>query len=401
MKIALFHNLPSGGAKRVVFEHARLLSRQHRVDVYTLETANCDFCDESAFAGVFTTPFKPLPLFRSPLGRINQISRSLDILRLRAAMRSVAQRIDRQRYDVVLVYPCQFTVSPAILRFLKTPSVYYRHDVNRRLHDPIVPRPYPDRNRFQQLLDNIDPFPGLYNWLLDREDRRNSTFGDEYLANSCFARESIYRLYGRAPSVCYLGVDTDLFHPLNIGRKHQVISVGEILPKKGYDFVIRSLASIPASLRPPLVIVGNASIPQEKAYLEALARESGVEVQFHLQISDQEVVRLYNESLLTVYAPVLESFGMVPLESMACGTPVVGVAEGGVREQVIHQVNGLLIGRDEGQFGQAVLTLLEDPGLARSMGERGREYVTEQWNWDRAGSLLVHYLEMAIARSLT
>lgn len=397
MKIALFHNLPSGGAKRIVFEHVRLLSQQHRVDVYTLETANRDFCDESTIADVFSTPFKPLPLFRSPLGRMNQISRSLDILRLRRAMRSVARQINQKGYDVVLVHPCQFTVSPAILRFLDTPAVYYRHDVNRRLHDPILPRPYPYRNRFQRVLDKIDPFPRLFDWLLDGEDRRNSAFCDGYLTNSYFTRESIYRLYGRAPEVCYHGVDVDLFRPLDLECRRQVVSVGAILPKKGYDFVIRSLAAIPVGLRPPLVIVGNASIPQEKAYLEALAGELGVEVHFHLQISDQEVVRLYNESQLTVYAPVLESFGMIPLESMACGTPVVGIAEGGVREQIIHQVNGLLVERVAQQFGQAILKLLEDTDLARAMGQRGREYVTDQWSWERAGSRLIHYLELAAA----
>ena len=62
-------------------------------------------------------------------------------------------------------------------------------------------------------------------------------------------------------------------------------------------------------------------------------------------ISDEELVLLYNKAKMVVYAPYCEPFGLVPLESMSCGTPVVGVGDGGVKETVINGKTGILTGR--------------------------------------------------------
>jgi glycosyltransferase involved in cell wall biosynthesis len=394
MKIAIFHNLPSGGAKRIVFEQVKHLSRSHEVDLYSLKSADHKFCEPSDLArNVYIFDFEPLPLFGSPLGRLNQAMRILDIFRLRRIERAIAAEINRQGYDVALVHPCQFTVSPAILHFLTIPTVYYSQDVNRFLHDPQVYRPYLRRNRFHQLLDQSDPLVKLYYILLDREHRANLRAADRVLTNSYFTRESLYRVYGVAPFVSYHGIDVGLFRPLNLDRKRQVLSVGAICPKKGYEFIIESLGLIPEQRRPTFIVVGNAQIPEERRYLEQLAIERGVQLHFQTLVADDELLRLYNESIVTVYTPVMESFGLVPLESMACETPVAGVREGGVRETVIHGVTGLLSDRDPGKFAEAVTTMTEDQALARRLGQQGREYVIQQWTWDQAINTLNAHLE--------
>ena len=81
---------------------------------------------------------------------------------------------------------------------------------------------------------------------------------------------------------------------------------------------------------------------------------------FRVGIPDEGLVQLYNRAMLTVYAPIMEPFGFVPLESMACGTPVVGIREAGVRETVRHAETGFLVDRDPEQFAAAVLALLDD-----------------------------------------
>lgn len=400
MRIAVFHNLPSGGAKRAVYDQVTRLAYHHDVTVYTLGTSDREFCDESKTVKVLSTPFHPLPLLRRPFGRLNQVMRSIDILRLRATQRDLARRIDGEGYDVALVHPCQFTFSPILLQFLATPTVYYSQDVNRHLYDPATVRPYPRRSRVQRALDRIDPLPGMYHSLLDREDRRGRKSCDVHLTNSYFTRESAYRIYGRAPSVCYLGIDAARFRPLGLERKPQVVSVGAVSPRKGFDLVIQGLGTIPNDQRPSLVIVGNASLDEERAYLESLAHGVGVRVRFQTLISDEALVQLYNESMATVYTPVMESFGLVPLESMACGTPVVGIAEGGVRETVVHGINGLLVDRNPDQLGEAIQTLMRDPSLAQRLGQQGREVVVDRWNWDKAIDNLTHYLERAASREV-
>jgi glycosyltransferase involved in cell wall biosynthesis len=392
MRIAVFYNLPSGGAKRTIYEQVKRLCERHHIEVYTLESANQSFCDIASIAQVFITPFRPLPLFAKPFRRLNQVIRCLDIIRLRRIEQRMAKRIDDNGYDVVLVHPCEFTISPAILQMLKTPSVYYSHDVWRDQYDPEIPRPYFNRKSWQKVLDHIDPLPGVYNRMVDLEDRRGRLACMVLLTNSYFTRECMYRIYGRAPEVSYNGVDIKSFRPLNLDRRYQVISVGAISPNKGFDFIINSLATISENKRPPLLIVSNSSLLDEKEYLENLAITQNVHVQFLNLITDDELCRQYNRAAITVYAPVMESFGLVPLESMACGTPVVGVAEGGVRETILHNTTGILTSRDPVEFGQAVNTLLNNPSLSQKYGVQSRDYVVKQWDWEQAIVTLENHL---------
>ena len=162
------------------------------------------------------------------------------------------------------------------------------------------------------------------------------------------------------------------------------MSVGAVTPIKGFDFLIRSLALIPQPKRPPLLIIGNSVNRSESEYLKYLARQNDVNMKVQSLVCDSELVELYNRARATLYAPILEPFGFVPLESMACGTPVVGVAEGGVRETIRHGETGLLLDRDPRQFADAVVQMLTDRAMAEALGRRGPEYVRQHWSWDRS-----------------
>jgi glycosyltransferase involved in cell wall biosynthesis len=383
MRIALFQNLPSGGAKRTVYEQVKRLAQRHQIDLFSLSSANQVFADIKEYVQrAVILPFTPGHLFRSPLGRLNQGVRIVDLLRLRRVMRSLAERINLADYDVALVHPCMFTFSPTILRYLLVPSLYYRQDPVRWLQDPIIPRPYHRNSPIRQRLDQIDPLCQGYFRLLIHEDVTSMRAATRVVTSSYFMRESLYRLYGVAPFVCYHGVDVQLFHPLGLARQDFVMSVGAISPKKGYDFLIRSLAHIPAASCPRLILVGNVTLEDEQQYLMQLAAQLDIEVDFR--------------HLISVFAPVLEPFGLVPLESMACGTPVVGIREGGVRETVVHGVTGLLANRDPKRFASAIMSLLEDRQLAERLGHQARNYVMETWDWDRAiDNLETHLQEVA------
>jgi glycosyltransferase involved in cell wall biosynthesis len=220
--------------------------------------------------------------------------------------------------------------------------------------------------------------------VLKARDRRNIRAAREVLVNSEFTRAAVRRIYGLEASVSRLGVDTDLFHPLPSERGAALISVGSLTPLKGFDFLIRALGMLPDGVRPPLRIVCNFQNPPERAYLEQLARDHTVQLTIQVGVADEELVEAYNQASFTVYAPIGEPFGLVPLESMACATPVVAVREGGVPETVVHGLVGLLADREEGQFSDAVQELLSDPEQAREYGRNARAHVVREWSWDRA-----------------
>ncbi len=392
LRIAIYHNLPSGGGKRALFEMARRLAARHEIDVYTLSTAERALWSLRPFSRRYVVfPFRPLPLAHRPFGRLNQGIRTLDLLRLRALEQRIARQIDGEGYDIAFVHNCQYGQSPGLLGFLRTPSAYYCQEPPRWVYEPDVPRPYTTFSTFQRLGNWVDPFPHIYRRALIHFDRRNVSAAGLVLVNSAYSRESLYRAYGIFAQVCYLGVDTERFRPLSLPRGDFVLSVGALTPRKGFDFLLHSLALTSRDRRPRLMIVSNFSDGNEHAYLQSLGERLGVTVEFHIRIDDDALVRLYNQALLTVYSPIMEPFGFVPIESMACGTAVVGVREGGLRESVVDGETGLLTDRDPECFAQAVEALLDDPARREHLGQRGRLHVEKHWQWARSVDDLERY----------
>lgn len=385
MNIAIYHNLPSGGGKRALVEMTRRLAERHKITVYTLSTAEHDFCDVRPYcARHVVTPFGPLPLARRPFGRLNQGIRSLDLLRLEGVQRRIAAQIDLGGFDVVLVHNCQVSQSPRLLIFLETPSVYYGQEPPRLLYEPRIPRVYSQHSQAQRIGNMFDPFPSLYRRTLRRMDVENVRAANTVLVNSHYSRETFYHIYGIFAQVGRLGVDAERFRPVPLTREHRVLSVGALTPNKGFDLVIRGLGLLELTQRPALTIISNHVSAPEHGYLRALAGDLGVTVDFCAGVSDDTLVEAYNRALLTAYAPVMEPFGFVPLESMACGTPVVGVNEAGVRETVRHGETGLLVDRNPAAFAEAIGGLLRDPQQREAMGRQARSSVVATWSWDRA-----------------
>jgi glycosyltransferase involved in cell wall biosynthesis len=267
---------------------------------------------------------------------------------------------------------------------MRTPSLLYVHEPMRWAYEPEVERPSQQKSDWRRLADRIDPMNQLYRRAAIRADRENLTAATEIQANSAFTAANVAKIYGRDAEVCYPGVDTELFRPLpERVRAPWVLSVGEIRPNKGFDFLIEALARIPSAERPPLRLVGNAVRGEEVDFVKRLARDRGVELQIETSVDVQTLVRRYNEAAMVVYAPIREPLGLVPLEAMACETPVVGVAEGGVKETVADGATGLLTDRDPQRFASAVQELLRDSALRDRLGREGRRRTLEEWSWDR------------------
>jgi glycosyltransferase involved in cell wall biosynthesis len=142
-----------------------------------------------------------------------------------------------------------------------------------------------------------------------------------------------------------------------------------------------------------LVIVGNSSDEGWVNYLKKLADENAVDLTIQTMITDEDLVRLYNKAKAVVYSPYLEPFGYVPLEAMACGTPVVGVKEGGIKETVLHKKTGLLTQRDQKDFARAIELLFDDEVLWNNLSQTGVRYIDCFWTLEHAGKRLINNIE--------
>jgi glycosyltransferase involved in cell wall biosynthesis len=81
-----------------------------------------------------------------------------------------------------------------------------------------------------------------------------------------------------------------------------------------------------------------------------------------------------------IYSSNLEPFGFAPLEANACGTPVIAVAEGGIRETIIHGKNGFLVHQNPQEIAEYILQLIENQELRKNIADFAKENVTENWS---------------------
>ncbi|GAI75541.1 unnamed protein product, partial [marine sediment metagenome] len=304
--------------------------------------------------------------------RLNQLQRWRDLGEMSVISHQIADEIDAEGYDIVFANTCTFTSIPSLLQFLRTPSVFYLHEPFGRTYVRQVERPYRKSNRIRKLLDGIDPLIWLYNRRLDTIQYKSVWNTKTLLANSLFTQKQMKIAFNVETSVSHYGVDTDGFYPMpNVSKKNYLLSVGELTPRKGFDFLVESLAQLPPAQRLELRLACNWVDCFERDYVQNLASQRGVELKILTNLNTKELCLQYNQAQLCIYSPVLEPFGLVPLESMACGTPVVGVREGGVRETVVDGHTGLLTSRDPAEFAAAIVRLLDNPSLAAQMGRQG------------------------------
>jgi glycosyltransferase involved in cell wall biosynthesis len=185
--------------------------------------------------------------------------------------------------------------------------------------------------------DRLGPASALARPLLARLarwDRRTAGRVDRYVAISHYVAGRIARYYNRESDVVYPPVDTEFYQPDGRVPDGYLLIVSALVPYKRIDLAIDAarLAGL------PLRIVGDGP---ERARLES--RAAGAPVTFLGYQTDEEIRELYRGALATVL-PGEEDFGIVPVESQACGRPVVALGRGGARETVRDGVTGVLVG---------------------------------------------------------
>jgi glycosyltransferase involved in cell wall biosynthesis len=392
VRIALFHNLPSGGAKRHTLEQVKELARRgHEVFEFTLSTADQSYCSFAAYVREQRTyQYAPNRLLTPRVPLVTPYLhawRGLATLRqLDALSKEIAVTIDDTSFDAVLVKDCHLAMNPYVLKYLKTPSIFQcHHGLRHRLAGAPAPRSAGNR-QFLDVAKSIyyGPAKRLFDNALLRDERQNARSASRVLTNSDFSRCLLARYYGVDAGVIYPGINTSVFRPLSLERLEYVLSVGALIYGKGYRFLISALAKVAPELRPPLFIAANSVDPAEEGVVRAMAGRAGVKIHIERIVDDERLVHVYNRARAFVYAPIQEALGMAPLEAMACGTSVLAVREGGVRETVRDGEAGWLVERDEAAFAERLAIILTDSPTRRRMENAGIEIVRRDWTWTRA-----------------
>ncbi|KGE19718.1 glycosyltransferase family 4 protein [Paenibacillus wynnii] len=228
---------------------------------------------------------------------------------------------------------------------------------------------------------------------------------DLIIANS---RSLQRRLARRFPSrsevirIVPLGADLERFvppspeerrhlrHAYRLPQKFTVLFVGRIIPRKGVSVLIRSVYLLRRRLPIHLLVVGRGK-PLYIRQLKRLAMRLGVSVTFLGNVAHEEIHLLYQAADCFVCpSQGHEAFGLVNVEAMASGLPVIASNNGGIREIVLSGVNGYLVNRyrESLSFSRYLLRVGRNPKLAESMGIQGRKDALNAFDWKHTAARL-------------
>jgi glycosyltransferase involved in cell wall biosynthesis len=213
--------------------------------------------------------------------------------------------------------------------------------------------------------------------------------------------EQLYDAPSESIDVVPCGFDPDEFWPVSLDARQQLglareefvlLQLGRMVPRKGVDNVIRATAILRHQYQMPvrlLVVGGNGETPDpvatpELGRLMALTDALGVNdaVTFVGQRHRDQLRYYYSTADVFVTTPWYEPFGITPLEAMACGTPVVGTAVGGIKTTVVEGETGYLVPpNDPEALAEKLAWLQRNPHVAQRMGWAGMRRAYQHFTW--------------------
>lgn len=201
---------------------------------------------------------------------------------------------------------------------------------------------------------------------------------------------SVYGIPGDRIEVIYNGIDLEEYKPSasdEARRKYGVkdkyiLFVGRVTRQKGITHLVDAAQYLPGDVQ-VVLCAGAPDTKEIQEEMEAKVKHRPNILWINEMVSRKDVIELYSNAMVFVCPSIYEPFGIINLEAMACHTPVVASAVGGILEVVVDGETGLLVepGKPK-ELAAAITRLLGDPALRRRMGDAGRKRVEEKFSWD-------------------
>ena len=353
LRVAFVHShfTSREGAGRVVLELASRLAAQGH-DVLVLSGRQCPEVVGRYRGPVYKEIAGPLP---------SEISHYVVAPLI---VRGLFDALDAFCPDIVVpnVFPSNYWVALYKHRRPKVTFVWFCHEPTTWTYRPRAISGVPARIRWATaILGPSPPYQHLDRWCAQS--------ADSIVTNSQYTAGLVQRYYRCDATVVYPGVDTDEFHPSR-DRGSYILVVGKMIPFKNFELAIDAVSLCREELEERkirLVLAGDG--PSRSALRERAALAGiGSLTDFVGHKSDLEIQNLYSHALMTLFTTLSEPFGLVPIESMACGTPVISVDAGGPAETIVNLKTGILAKPSPDAFSDGIRALIRDSTLIENMG---------------------------------
>jgi len=237
-----------------------------------------------------------------------------------------------------------------------------------------------------------------FNRVLRSYEKKLMKRSDALIAVSKYTVDELTELYGIEEEkihVIYNGVDINKFKPRpdraklrrEFGLEEEkkiVLFVGRLYHRKGLEILLRSIPPVLQEFSEVKFVISGTGFKKKEESLRNLAKKLEIEdyVTFLGYVPDEKLPDLYAASDIFVLPAIYENFPFAILEAQATALPVISTKVGGIPEFLADNENGFLIDPgDSTQLTQRILTLLQDPKLAKELGRHGRSLIEEKFSW--------------------
>lgn len=330
MKIAVYHNLPNGGAKRLILDLLfELQRRNHNVTLFTS-----------------TNGFNKYKLSHQK-NKINVINLSWlnpkstkDYLKLlffniSKKTKELADQIDNSSFDFLILGGDWITNTSSLPLYLKTPTVLIAHELKREFYEQTE---FNKPKIFKQFIWKI------ITKKLKQLEIKSLNNSNLIIVNSIYSLKNFNKLIN-------LNHNIEIIYPFisknflnektNKTKKNYYLIIGNNLYLKGINFIIKAISESKLSERINLKVV--SSSPKVKKYLN----KAKINYKIFTHISDQKLIDFYKNAKALLFFSKKEPFGLVPLEALILGCPVFAINEGGFTELSLKSKNIKLLPRNK------------------------------------------------------
>lgn len=339
-KIGIYHNLPSGGAREVCINIIKFLKKEFKVS---------EFVDAKPqkFTNFITY------MYCATFGSYAYAKKISHVL---------------NKYDAAIVFQSWLIKSPYILRFLKIPTFFFCQEIPKEFYDLNFKR----NQNFKEIIINILRLPIKYS------DKKNILKSKNIIivANSNKSANEIKNAYGLNAIVIYPGIQKSTPKAkTKTNVEKYILCVGALNKNKNQMHILNAMSLIDSNIRPKLILVGNGGDPEYISRLNSFAKSNSISLEIMLNVSRSQLNTIYANATIFCFTPRNEPFGIVALEAMLHGLPIITVKDSGGFTELLNKKNGIIVQSWEPkQLAHSIEKLINNPARIKQISEYNQIY---------------------------